>query len=217
METKPNSASAQPRAAQPSTAQPSTAQPSTAHSSPAELRTTPLRTAQLRTAEASSFLSLYRSMRIEAGGIPPKANLTAERVVGMIGHVFIVEARPDGYFFRLFGTEIARITGTDHTGHYLHEVLSGNDLAQVAGLMDRCLKTPVIVATTERLLYKGREFVEVKILRCPFADETGEPRYLCGTFAAIGVTDRSAGPKVLQHQDLPIEWHAETQSEIPIS
>lgn len=175
------------------------------------------RTAELRTAEASSFLALYKSMRLEAGGIPPKAWLTAERVFGMIGHIFIVEARSDGYFFRLFGTEIVRITGRDHTGHYLHEVLSGNDLDQVAGLMDRCLKTPVIVATTERLLYTGREFVEVEILRCPFADETGTPRYLSGTFAAIGVTDRSTGPKVLKHQDLPIEWHTGTRSEIPIS
>jgi hypothetical protein len=169
---------------------------------------------KLKTPEARTFFELYRALTAE-GRMPPKSALTPEYVRPVMRNVFIVEARPEGYYFRLFGSEIARIVGRENSRKYLHELLEGADLEHVEAIHDDCLRRRVVIASFERLKDPGNRSVEVEILRCPFADAAGVPRFVAGTFAAIGYSIPERPGKVISRRDLVIERDAAPRMEFP--
>ena len=138
------------------------------------------------TREAGLFLDAYRRLQPAPDRLARKSDLSAEAFVRCLGNVFIVEARPEGYHFRLFGTRIAEVIGEDHTGDYLHDVLASEDHAHVADLLRRCLRDHLAILSRERLFYSGKAYVEVEILRTPWSDENGVPRFVAGTLARLG-------------------------------
>lgn len=170
----------------------------------------------LRSQEACWFLDFYRSIETPEHKIPRKSALTPESLLPVLGHVFIVEALPSGYFFRLFGSDIARIVGRDHTKHHLTDMIEGDDLKHIQAILARCLSTPVIIATKERIVYPDRDWIEVEILRCPFADRHGAARFIAGTFSETGVISQNSGPKVLGTQEIEIQRSVGTDFDIPL-
>lgn len=171
----------------------------------------------LKTEQALSFLDVFRRLQRSPDALPHKADITAEAVRDCIGSVFVVERTPEGYYYRLFGTSIVEITGSDHTGDYLHNVLSGRDHDRIQDLFRRRLDERVAIASTERLTYSGKEHVQVEIFRTPWADETGAPRFIAGTFARLKGMGDGRGPKVRSHHDIDVLRDAEPRIELPVS
>ncbi len=124
-----------------------------------------------QTREAEIFLRAYRRLQPAPDQIARKSDLRPEAFIECLGNVFIVEDTKEGFRFRLFGTRIVEVTGEDHTGDYLHDVLQRDDHDHVAGLLERCLRDRLGILSKERLLYPGKEYVEVEILRTPWSDK----------------------------------------------
>ncbi len=171
----------------------------------------------LQTDQASHFFRTYRALQPRPSKLARKTDLTAERFRRVVGHVFIVERVDDRFQFRLFGTRIVDITGHDHNGQFLDEVLSGSDLDHVDTLFSRCLDERIAIASTERLLYTGKEYLEVEILRTPWTDDEGEPRYISGTFAKLLLPGKGVGPKVRSQEEFDFVHDAAPRVEIPLT
>lgn len=157
-----------------------------------------------QTREAEFFLRAYRRLQPTPDQLARKADLRPEAFMKCLGNVFIIEARPEGFRFRLFGTRIAEVTGQDHTGDYLHDVLQSDDHDHVASLLQRCLSDRLGILSTERLMYPGKEYVEVEILRTPWSDKGGKPRFVAGTLARLDRPDDASGFKVRSHRVIEI-------------
>ena len=157
-----------------------------------------------QTQEAEVFLQAYRRIQPAPDQLARKSDLRPEAFFECLGNVFIVEAKARGFQFRLFGTRIVEVTGVDHTGDYLHDVLQSDDHDHVAALLQRCLSDRLGILSTERLLYPGKEYVEVEILRTPWLDTMGEPRFVAGTLARLERPGESFGMKVRSLRDIEI-------------
>ena len=169
-----------------------------------------------RSAEAEAFLEAYRALQPGRDQLPRKRDLTLERMLPCIRNVFIVEATAEGFLFRLYGTEIVAIAGRDLTGQYLHEVLSGADLDHIRRLKERCLAERLAIVSQERLVFPRREYVEVEVLRTPWADDTGEARFVAGTLARLPGIGSGRGPKVINERYLEILRDRKPRIEIPV-
>ena len=157
-----------------------------------------------QTQEAEVFLQAYRRLQPTPDQLARKSDLRPEAFLRCLGNVFIVEAKAEGFQFRLFGTRIVEVTGVDHTGDYLHDVLQSDDHDHVAALLQRCLSDRLGILSTERLLYPGKEYVEVEILRTPWLDKGGEPRFVAGTLARLERPGDAFGMKVRSLRDIEI-------------
>lgn len=145
----------------------------------------------LRSDEAQWFLEFYRSLMSTGNAVPSKEALMPEMLKPVLSTVYIVEALPQGFFFRLFGTKIADIIGREHSKRFMHEVLEESDLDHINTMLTRCLAEPVVIATTERVVYSKQEWVQVEVIRCPFADADGVPRYVAGTLSSVSAKHRT--------------------------
>lgn len=148
--------------------------------------------------------------------MPPKTLIAPSVLRGSLGHIFIAERDGDDYRFRLFGTKAAETLHRDITGYCLSDILSGEDLNHVRSIFDRCHDDQAIVATSERLLEKGREYTLVEILRCPFADDAGRSHYVAGTFTAFGHSGDGYRHKVLEQRELVYEHDVLDRLDIPV-
>lgn len=171
-------------------------------------------TATFRSSVAREFFALYSELATAVGGLPRKVDLSPERLISCLGHIFIAEATPAGIYFRLFGTKIRELTGREMTSRFLGEGLSGADLDHVEALHRRCLGEQRAIATVERLTYPVNVAIEVEILRTPWADEHGVPRFVCGTFSAVG--EKQWLPETERSWELGIERNSRQPIEIPI-
>ncbi len=157
-----------------------------------------------QTREAEVFLQAYKRLQPAPDQLARKHDLQPEAFIRCLGNVFILEAREEGFQFRLFGTRIVEVTGEDHTGDYLHNVLEKDDHDHSAGLLKRCLSDRLGILSTERLVYPGKEYVEVEILRTPWSDKGGEPRFVAGTLARLSRADDISGFKSGSHRVIEI-------------
>ncbi|MEO9899824.1 PAS domain-containing protein [Nisaea sp.] len=139
----------------------------------------------LRSDEAQWFLKFYRSQLSAGSAVPSKEALMPEVLMPVLSTIFIVEAPPQGFFFRLFGTKIADIIGREHSKRFMHEVLEESDFNHVNTMLTRCLAEPIVIATTERVVYSKQEWSQIEVIRCPFADAEGVPRYVAGTLSRV--------------------------------
>lgn len=167
-----------------------------------------------RSPAAKIFFNVYNKLSESSGGPPAKADLTPERFFRCLGDVYIVQATSEGLYFRLFGTRIRALTGKDMTARFLGEGLTGADLDHVEALHHRCLNERFAIATVERLTYPMGVALEVEILRTPWADEQGVPRFVCDTFSAVD--DRQWLPETNASWKLGIERNIRQPIEIPI-
>lgn len=133
-------------------------------------------------------------------GVPAKSDLDPSAIRSILPHIFIVETiadRPD-YRFRLFGTHLVELVGSDKTGETFSTAL-GPDYAEALHQLYRpVIEEKCCVLTRERLMDPGRDHIEVEIMRVPFADPEGSVRFIVGAFTGLGVgnMDRKHTPGV---------------------
>ena len=164
------------------------------------------------------FLETFRGLPVLAGArAPAKSLITPERFFDCLNHIFIVERRPEGFRFRLFGTRIAEIVGMEMQGRYIHDALDGEDLTHIGKLLNHCMDTNSIVVSTERMIRPERQFAVVEILRCPFSDTDGNNSFVAGTFERVGGTIEPYEKKVMSARSVRYENDHSVVRSLPVA
>lgn len=83
-------------------------------------------------ATVTGLLAWYRGLgRSEGGGLPAKAMIRPETLTPYLGHLLLLEVLGDGrdFYYRLYGSEVARTARMDPTGRYFSEIVPRTPLA----------------------------------------------------------------------------------------
>lgn len=139
-----------------------------------------------------TFYGYWQSLAQRRGGIPQRDDFNPADVPALLPHIFIVEKiRETGrFFFRLSGTGIRDIMGFENTGHFLDELLHGDDLDTVSAMFDQVLGQGVCIRSIEGLTYSDRSYLRVEIVRLPLRKSDGECRLVVGCLSRIEDDDR---------------------------
>jgi hypothetical protein len=143
------------------------------------------------------FYAHWQLLSRRCGGIPRREDLDPADIPALLPHLFIVEKirDTDRFFFRLSGTAIRDIMGSENTRHFLDELLHGDDLASVSALFDQVLGQGVCIRSIEGLTYSDRSYLRVEILRAPLRAGDGECRLVLGCLSRIENDPRAiSGP-----------------------
>lgn len=139
------------------------------------------------------FYYHWRALARRRGGIPLREDLDPAAIPTLLPHLFIVEKiRETGrFFFRLSGTRIREIMGTENTRHFLDELLHGDDLATVSAMFDQVLGQGVCIRSIEGLTYSDRSYLRVEIVRVPLRAAGGDCRLVLGCLSRVENDDRA--------------------------
>ncbi len=141
---------------------------------------------------SQDFYTYWQALAKRRGGVPLRGDLDPADIPRLLPFVFIVEkVRESGrFFFRLSGTGIRDIMGSENTGHFLDELLRGEDLATVSRMFDQVLEQGVCIRSIEGLTYSDRSYLRVEILRLPLRADDGDQRLVLGCLSRIEDDDR---------------------------
>lgn len=134
----------------------------------------------------------WQRLAARRGGIPLRADLDPAEIPRLLPFLFIVERiRSTGrYFFRLSGTGIRDIMGSENTNRFLDELLHGEDLAAVSAMFEEVMGQGACIRSTEGLTYSDRSYRRVEILRLPLRAADGEVRLVLGCLSRIEDEDQ---------------------------
>lgn len=123
------------------------------------------------------FFEYWRGLA--AGGtVPARDQIDPAAIKALLPYLMIVDLSPEPLqiYYRLVGTEVARFTGIDITGHYLHE-LELDEFSE-AELLNVYRKQrddgwPVVGVAEYEVL--GRRLLRTEYIVCPLLDTDGRP------------------------------------------
>jgi hypothetical protein len=129
------------------------------------------------------------------GGVPFRSDLDPAEIPRLLPYLFIVERiRATGrYFFRLSGTGIREIMGSENTNHFLDELLHGDDLQTVSAMFEQVMEEGACIRSIEGLTYNDRSYLRAEILRLPLRAADGEQRLVLGSLSRVE-DDSATGP-----------------------
>jgi len=138
------------------------------------------------------FHAYWQSLARQRGGIPLREDFNPGDIPRLLPQLFIVEKIKDTgrFFFRLSGTGIREIMGFENTGHFLDELLHGEDLKAVSAMFDQVLEQGVCIRSIEGLTYSDRSYVRVEIVRLPLCKAAGDCRLVIGCLSRIEDDER---------------------------
>ena len=133
------------------------------------------------------FYAYWRELAARRGGTPLREDFDPAAVTALLPHIFIVEKIKDTgrFFFRLSGTAIRDIMGTENTNHFLDELLSGGDLETVTEIFDQVVTQGLCIRSIEGLTYSDRSYLRVEIVRLPLCKAPGECRLVIGCLSRV--------------------------------
>ncbi|WP_340119026.1 PAS domain-containing protein [Pelagibius sp. 7325] len=133
------------------------------------------------------FCAYWWRLAQQRGGIPLRDDIDPARLLPLLPHIFIVEKIKDTgrFFFRLSGTGIREIMGSENTNHFLDELLHGEDLVTVSAMFDQVLGEGVGIRSIEGLTYSDRSYLRVEIVRLPLCKSNGDRRLILGCLSRI--------------------------------
>ncbi|WP_193370655.1 PAS domain-containing protein [Pelagibius marinus] len=134
-----------------------------------------------------AFYTYWESLAARCGGVPRRDDFDPAAIPALLPHIFIVEKIKETgrFFFRLSGTGIREIMGSENTNHFLDELLHGEDLDAVGEIFDQVLTQGVCVRSIEGLTYSDRSYLRVEIVRLPLSRGEGERRLVVGCLSRI--------------------------------
>lgn len=113
-------------------------------------------TSGISDARLQAALSYWQS-KTSNGRLPRRADIDPSDIPQLLPHIRLVDVLGAGiYRYRLIGTEIARVNGTDHTGRYVHDVIPAPYLSHVIALYDQCSQERRAIYT-ESLFFSPRD------------------------------------------------------------
>jgi hypothetical protein len=133
------------------------------------------------------FHAYWQRLAQRRGGVPFRTDLDPSDIPGLLPNLFIVERiKSTGrYFFRLSGTGIRDVMGFENTGHFLDELLHGEDLSAVSAMFAQVMDQGLCIRSIEGLTYSDRSYLRVEILRLPLLTGDGESRLVLGCLSRI--------------------------------
>lgn len=133
------------------------------------------------------FYTYWQSLAARRGAIPLREDFDPAAIPALLPHIFIVEKIKDTgrFFFRLSGTGIREVMGSENTNHFLDELLHGEDLEAVSEMFDQVLTQGVCVRSIEGLTYSDRSYLRVEIVRLPLCKGEGDCRLVVGCLSRI--------------------------------
>lgn len=153
---------------------------------------------------SESFYAHWHGLAQRRGGIPHRADIDPADIPALLPYLFIVEKIKDTgrFFFRLSGTGIREIMGSEITNHFLDELLHGEDLTTVTAMFDQILAQGVCIRSIEGLTYSDRSYVRVEIVRLPLSKNDDERRLVIGCLSRIEDDDRPSQSARVKDQEV---------------
>ncbi len=151
-----------------------------------------------------NFYTYWQSLAARRGAIPLREDFDPAAIPALLPHIFIVEKIGDTgrFFFRLSGTGIREIMGTENTNHYLDELLQGDDLQAVSEMFDQVLTQGVCVRSIEGLTYSDRSYLRVEIVRLPLCKGEGDCRLVVGCLSRIENGSSGGNPSAVKDKQV---------------
>lgn len=139
------------------------------------------------------FHAYWQRLAQRRGGVPFRTDLDPSDIPGLLPNLFIVERiKSTGrYFFRLSGTGIRDVMGFENTGHFLDELLHGEDLNAVSAMFAQVMDQGLCIRSIEGLTYSDRSYLRVEILRLPLRAADGDCRLVLGCLSRVENDDRA--------------------------
>lgn len=170
-----------------------------------------------QTREGKAFLEYYRTCQDTPDKLARRARLDPIEIPQLLPHMFIVDAKHEEFRFRLVGTSIAKAMGQDNTNKRIDEVLEGQDLETIRSILQRCIRNHTCIITREHIQETGHDFYEIEIVRTPWLDEDGEPRFVIGTFSVFGFNSAKGSAKVHFEKTVTLEDRVPEDEELSLT
>ncbi len=143
-------------------------------------------------------LSEYLAAKAPPGKLPGRQHIDPLELFDLLPYLMLVDVvrQPDGsarYKLRLVGTEAVAIQGSDRTGKYVDEVLTGQDGAEIIRRYDEILQTRQPQYRRGVVATPGREHVQYERVAFPLARDGETVDMLIFVFGAIGKLAPEAG------------------------
>lgn len=138
-----------------------------------------------------------------AGKKPPsRADLDPiSEIPALVRHLILMDVLPDGYRYRLVGSEVAARTGRDQTGRYIDREALGPSLFESwVRALDGALRDREPRLLKSRLV--GEAGAAILTLVLPLISRDGRPEMILGGCFFEGVADPPLRPNVLEAIDI---------------
>ena len=143
-------------------------------------------------------LADYLAAKAPPGKLPGRQHLDPLELFDLLPYLMLMDVvrQPDGsarYKLRLVGTEAVAIQGSDGTGKFADEVLTGQDGAEIIRRYDEILKTRQPQYRRGVVATPGREHVQYERMAFPLARDGENVDMLIFVFGAIAKPAPRAG------------------------
>ena len=134
--------------------------------------------------------SEYLAAKAPPGKLPGRQHIDPLELFDLLPYLMLIDVirQPDGsvrYRLRLVGTEAVAIQGSDGTGKYVDEILTGREGAEIIRRYDEILETRQPQYRRGVVATPGREHVQYERMAFPLARDGVNVDMLAFVFGAI--------------------------------
>ncbi len=133
--------------------------------------------ARIESPRIRAFFEYWRSLAV-GGAVPSRAKIDPAAIKPLLPYLMIVDLSPEPLkiYYRLVGTEVARFTGIDITGHYLHELeLDEFSEAELLNVYRKQRDDGWPVTGVAEYEVLGKRLLRTEYIVCPLLDAQGQP------------------------------------------
>lgn len=118
----------------------------------------------------------YDYWRRKAAGrsMPRRADIDPTEMPRLLPYVRLVDVLGPGlYRYRLIGTEVQQLHGTNPTGRFVHEVLTGPSCARILAVYDECVRDrrPIYFENLFLTSDRRESFYHSKVVFAPLSED----------------------------------------------
>lgn len=115
----------------------------------------------------------YWDSRCVYSAMPARADIDPIDIPHLLPHIGLIDVLGGGirFRYRLVGTHLAEVFGTDFTGTYLDQAVDRVDINHLLGLYKRCAQGPRIVYSESEFSYRDRSHLWVSRLLLPLSSD----------------------------------------------
>lgn len=133
--------------------------------------------ARIESPRIRAFFDYWRGLAA-GGAVPRRDQVDPAEIKPLLPYLMIVDLSPEPLrvYYRLVGTEVARFTGIDITGHYLHELeLDEFSEAELLEVYRKQRDEGWPVLGVAEYAIQGKRMLRTEYIICPLLDAAGQP------------------------------------------
>ena len=121
-------------------------------------------------------LADYLASKAPPGKLPGRQHIEPLEIPDLLPHLMLVDVVPQAggglrYRIRLVGTDVVAIQGADHTGHFVEDVLTAAEGADIIGKYDEIVRARQPQYRSGVVATPGRDHVAYERLVFPLAGD----------------------------------------------